>query len=71
MIPPEIAVNNLLLPIICRKSQKLSQAKKWISESFASFAMPSESEFQKICLKKSQFVNSVSSFLPKSVLSGE
>ncbi|KAK6640052.1 hypothetical protein RUM43_008329 [Polyplax serrata] len=51
-------------------SDKIAEAKNWISESFASFAMPSESEYSKICLKRSQFVNSISAFLPKTILSG-
>lgn len=49
---------------------KISEAKNWISESFASFAMPSETEYSKICLRKSQFINSISAFIPKTFLSG-
>lgn len=50
-------------------SRKLAEAKRWVSESFASFAMPSESDFTKICLRQSQFINSVSAFLPSTLLS--
>nr|CAD7434483.1 unnamed protein product [Timema monikensis] len=46
---------------------KVSEAKRWISETFASYAIPSTDGWNQICLRKSQFVNSISSFLPLTV----
>lgn len=46
---------------------RISEAKQWVSETYASFAIPSGDRFQKICLKKSQFINSISAFLPKTI----
>jgi len=49
---------------------KVSEAKKWISETFASYAIPRNSDdWSKICLRQSQYVCSLKSFLPKSVVS--
>lgn len=53
-----------------RYQLRLAEAKRWISESYASFSMPSEDDFTKICLKQSQFINSISAFLPSTLLSG-
>jgi cadherin EGF LAG seven-pass G-type receptor 1 len=41
---------------------------RWISETFASFAIPGTEEWREICLRKSQFINSIASFLPSTVL---
>lgn len=41
---------------------------RWISETFASFAIPGTEEWRQICLRKSQFINSIASFLPSTVL---
>lgn len=46
---------------------RISDAKQWIAETYASFAIPSADKFTKICLRKSQFINSISAFLPKTV----
>ncbi|XP_063227767.1 protocadherin-like wing polarity protein stan [Bacillus rossius redtenbacheri] len=46
---------------------KISEAKRWISETFASYALPSADGWNGICLRKSQFVNSISSLLPLTV----
>ncbi|KAJ8866707.1 hypothetical protein PR048_032568 [Dryococelus australis] len=46
---------------------KISEAKRWISETFASYALPSADSWTGICLRKSQFVNSISSLLPLTV----
>lgn len=46
---------------------RVSEAKQWIAETFASFAIPTNDRWRKICLKKSQYVNSISAFLPKTV----
>ncbi|XP_066994105.2 protocadherin-like wing polarity protein stan [Anabrus simplex] len=47
---------------------KVSEAKRWISETFASYAIPGTEGWKHICLRKSQFINSISSFLPSTVL---
>lgn len=47
---------------------RISEAKQWISETFASFAIPSADKFHQICLKKSQYINSLTAFLPKSIM---
>lgn len=46
---------------------RIAEARQWISETYASFAIPTTDKWQKICLKKSQFINSVSAFLPKTI----
>lgn len=46
---------------------KIAEAKQWISETFASFAIPTTDRWQGICLKQSQFVNSLTAFLPRGV----
>lgn len=51
-----------------RLQQKISDAKRWISETHASYAIHSSDAWDKICLKKSQSVNNLNSFLPKSIV---
>ncbi|XP_063379045.1 protocadherin-like wing polarity protein stan [Cydia fagiglandana] len=46
---------------------KIAEAKQWISETYASFAIPTTDRWQGICLKRSQFVNSLTAFLPRTV----
>lgn len=46
---------------------KIAEAKQWISETYASFAIPTTDRWQGICLKKSQYVNSLTAFLPRTV----
>jgi cadherin EGF LAG seven-pass G-type receptor 1 len=46
---------------------KLSMAKQWISETYASFAIPTTDKWNQICLKESQYINSLSAFLPKTI----
>ncbi|XP_049833037.1 protocadherin-like wing polarity protein stan isoform X1 [Schistocerca gregaria] len=46
---------------------KISEAKKWISETFASYAIPGTDGWRPICLRKSQFINSIASFLPLTI----
>lgn len=46
---------------------KISDAKQWISETYASYAIHTTDRFNKICLKKSQFINSINAFLPKTI----
>ncbi|XP_072940790.1 protocadherin-like wing polarity protein stan [Epargyreus clarus] len=46
---------------------KIAEAKQWVSETYASFAIPTTDRWQGICLKKSQFVNSLMAFLPRTV----
>lgn len=47
--------------------ERIAEAKRWISESYASYAIPTADKWDKICLRKSQFVNSIKAFLPKTV----
>ncbi|KAJ2938245.1 hypothetical protein O0L34_g17587 [Tuta absoluta] len=46
---------------------KIAEAKQWITETYASFAIPTTDRWNGICLKKSQFVNSLTAFLPRTV----
>lgn len=46
---------------------RIAEAKKWIPETYASFAIPSTDKWQRICLKQSQFINSITAFLPKTL----
>lgn len=48
---------------------QIAKAKSWVSETFVSFAMPTAGKWQKICLRQSQFIHSLRSFLPKSISS--
>lgn len=47
--------------------QKITEARQWVSETYASFAIPTAGKWQKICLRQSQFVNSISAFLPETI----
>lgn len=48
--------------------KRVEDAKRWVSETYASFAIPTtDKPWQSICLRKSQFINSLASFMPKSV----
>lgn len=47
--------------------EKITSAKQWVSETYASFAIPTTGKWQKICLRQSQYVNSVSAFLPQTI----
>ncbi|CAH2075509.1 unnamed protein product, partial [Iphiclides podalirius] len=46
---------------------KIAEAKQWISETYASFSIPTTDRWQGICLKQSQFINSLTAFLPRTV----
>lgn len=46
---------------------RITEAKQWISETYASFAIPTSGKWRKICLKKSQFINNIRAFLPKTI----
>lgn len=48
-------------------SPRISEAKRWISETYASFAIPTGDRWHSICLRESQFVNSIRAFLPKTI----
>ncbi|XP_055704133.1 protocadherin-like wing polarity protein stan [Phlebotomus papatasi] len=50
-----------------RMHRKIADAKQWVSETYASYAIHNTDKWNKICLKKSQFINSLNAFLPKSV----
>ncbi|CAH2107056.1 unnamed protein product [Euphydryas editha] len=56
-----------LVPFDMAIDVKIAEAKQWISETYASFAIPTTDRWQGICLKKSQFVNSLTAFLPRTV----
>ncbi|XP_055850573.1 protocadherin-like wing polarity protein stan isoform X3 [Episyrphus balteatus] len=47
--------------------RRVADAKQWISETYASYAIHTTDKWNKICLKKSQFINNLNAFLPKSV----
>ncbi|CRK90013.1 CLUMA_CG003735, isoform A [Clunio marinus] len=47
--------------------RKIADAKQWISETHASYAIHSSDQWDKICLKKSQLVNNINAFLPRSI----
>lgn len=47
---------------------KIHKAKEWVSETYVSFSMQTAGKWQKLCLKKSQYIHSVKSFLPKSII---
>ncbi|XP_055589136.1 protocadherin-like wing polarity protein stan isoform X4 [Uranotaenia lowii] len=51
-----------------RIHRKINDAKQWISESYASYAIHTTDKWNKICLKQSQFINSIHSFLPKTAI---
>lgn len=44
-----------------------ADAKRWISETYASYAIPTTDRWHKICLRQSQFINSIRAFLPKTI----
>lgn len=56
-----------IIPFDMSVQVKIAEAKQWISETYASFAIPTTDRWQGICLKKSQFVNSLTAFLPRTV----
>ncbi|CAK1552868.1 unnamed protein product [Leptosia nina] len=58
---------SLLVPFDMAVDIKIAEAKQWISETYASFSIPTTDRWQGICLKKSQFVNSLTAFLPRTV----
>ncbi|XP_072387451.1 protocadherin-like wing polarity protein stan isoform X2 [Diabrotica undecimpunctata] len=47
--------------------EKINEARQWVSETYASFAIPTAGKWQKICLRQSQFVNSITAFLPNTI----
>lgn len=46
---------------------KITEAKQWITETYASYAIHTTDKWNKICLKQSQYINSLNAFLPKSI----
>lgn len=58
----------LVEPSDQRIHRKINDARQWISETYASYAIHTTDKWNKICLKKSQYINSINSFLPKTVL---
>ncbi|KAL4710435.1 hypothetical protein ACJJTC_008837 [Scirpophaga incertulas] len=56
-----------LVPFDMAVDVKIAEAKKWISETYASFGIPTTDRWQGICLRQSQFVNSLTAFLPRTV----
>ncbi|KAG7299928.1 hypothetical protein JYU34_016953 [Plutella xylostella] len=59
--------SHALLPFDMAIEVKITEAKQWISETYASFSIPTTDRWQGICLKKSQFINSLTAFLPRTV----
>lgn len=47
--------------------RRISDAKQWISETYASYAIHTTDKWNQICLRKSQFINNLNAFLPRSV----
>ncbi|KAH8396820.1 hypothetical protein KR215_004771 [Drosophila sulfurigaster] len=47
--------------------RRITDAKQWISETYASYAIHTTDKWNQICLRKSQLINNLSAFLPKSV----
>ncbi|KAJ8975858.1 hypothetical protein NQ317_015895 [Molorchus minor] len=47
--------------------EKINEARQWVSETYASFAIPTAGKWQKICLRQSQYVNSITAFLPSTI----
>ncbi|XP_013177867.1 PREDICTED: protocadherin-like wing polarity protein stan isoform X1 [Papilio xuthus] len=58
---------SLPLPFDMAIDVKIAEAKQWISETYASFSIPTTDRWQGICLKQSQFINSLTAFLPRTV----
>lgn len=46
---------------------KITDAKQWITETYASYAIHTTDRWNKICLKQSQYINSLNAFLPRSI----
>jgi len=47
--------------------RRITDAKQWISETYASYAIHTTDKWNQICLRKSQLINNLNAFLPKSV----
>ncbi|CAH1153853.1 unnamed protein product [Phaedon cochleariae] len=47
--------------------RRITEARQWVSETYASFAIPTSGKWQKICLRQSQFVSSIRAFLPETI----
>ncbi|XP_063987386.1 protocadherin-like wing polarity protein stan [Diachasmimorpha longicaudata] len=50
------------------ENQDLAATKGWMAETLASFAMPTPDKLTEICLRASQLVASLQSFLPETVV---
>lgn len=46
---------------------RVTEARQWVSETYASFAIPTTGSWKKICLRQSQYINSIAAFLPKTI----
>lgn len=46
---------------------KITDAKQWITETYASYAIHTTDKWNKICMKKSQYINSLNAFLPRTI----
>lgn len=46
---------------------KIADAKQWITETYASYAIHTTDKWNKICMKKSQYINSLNAFLPRTI----
>ncbi|XP_037826241.1 protocadherin-like wing polarity protein stan isoform X1 [Lucilia sericata] len=47
--------------------RRITDAKQWISETYASYAIHTTDKWNQICLRKSQFINNLNAFLPRSI----
>lgn len=47
--------------------RRIAEAKQWVSETYASYAIHTTDKWNQICLKQSQFINSLRAFLPRTI----
>lgn len=47
--------------------RRIADAKQWVSETYASYAIHTTDKWNQICLKQSQFINSLRAFLPRTI----
>ncbi|XP_037887303.1 protocadherin-like wing polarity protein stan isoform X2 [Glossina fuscipes] len=50
-----------------RLHRRISEAKQWISETYASYAIHTTDKWHQICLRRSQFINNLNAFLPRTI----
>ncbi|XP_067630827.1 protocadherin-like wing polarity protein stan [Eurosta solidaginis] len=47
--------------------RRITDAKQWIAETYASYAIHTTDKWNQICLRQSQFINNLNAFLPKTI----